>query len=512
MATLVQVALRAVIYIRISKEEEAMGTGVASTEIQIRDARATIEANGWILVAEPFIDRGISGAEFTKRTKLHELLRLGKKGAFDVVVVRDQKRVGRDTARVVHTLVELDNCGARVFYYQQKKFADLTGTGLILEAADGHAGESERKGNNLNIRRRLREGAAAGYATGSRRFGFGPVPVEGGRPNRNGRLPQRWVINPEQVAILIRVGETFVEAKTYRRTAIALSDAHVPSPTGGPWGHKMVQRILRNPLYRGTHVHGATRTLEQRGTRRTVLAPADEVLRIPHPELSIWPPELLKKIDALLVGVRPRGLPASATKSGDRPWHLASGLLRCAVCGGGLIVVGSNRGGRSYTCNRALQQGKHACQGIGYRAKAHVEEAVRRIAASLITGKVAERAVAKVRERLTTLTSTSGRADERARIERAIAESERKQKNLARALATTDDDQTDLLEERLAERTRVDALRTELAALQAGPVAIDARARLKAIEAKLADLAHSPDPRAVLSVARRRRCLVDSSR
>jgi len=501
MPTEVEVGLRAVIYIRISKEEEAAGTGVESTQIQDRDARAVIEANRWILVAEPFVDRNISGAEFAKRTDLHKLLRFAKKNAFDVVVTRDQKRVGRDTARVVHTLVELDNCGARVFYYQKKQFAELSGTGLILEAADGHAGESERKGNNVNIRRSLRERAVAGMATGTRRFGYGRVPVAGARPNRNGRLPQRWVVDPEQVVIVIRVGETFVAAKTFRRTAIALGDANVPSPTGGPWDHKVIKRILLNPLYRGTHVYGATRKLEERGTRTTVPSPANEVLRIEHPELRIWPPELLRKIDAVLAGVRPGGLPTSATSSGGRPRHLASGLLQCAVCGGGLIVVGSDRGGRSYTCNRALQQGKHACHGIGYRAKARVEDAVQRLAASLVTGKVAELAVARIRERLAILTSTSARADERTRIECAVAESERRQRNLARALAVTDGDQSDLLDQRRAERARMDALRAELAALQAVHVAIDARAKLHAIEARLSDLARNPDPRAVLTAA-----------
>jgi hypothetical protein len=107
----------------------------------------------------------------------------------------------------------------------------------------------------------------------------------------------------------------------------------------------------------------------------------------------------------------------------------------------------------------------------------------------------------RVRTRLAVLTSTSGRGDERARIERAIAESERKQKNLARALATTDGDQTDLLAERQAERARTDALRAELAAFQAPPTALDARRKIEAIQAKLADLATNPDARAVLSAA-----------
>jgi hypothetical protein len=100
---------------------------------------------------------------------------------------------------------------------------------------------------------------------------------------------------------------------------------------------------------------------------------------------------------------------------------------------------------------------------------------------------------------LAALKASSGRADERSRVERAIAESETKQKNLARALATTDGDQGDLLAERKAERARMDALRTELAVFQAPPTALDMRRKLEAIEAKLADLARNPDAPAVLS-------------
>jgi hypothetical protein len=118
-----------------------------------------------------------------------------------------------------------------------------------------------------------------------------------------------------------------------------------------------------------------------------------------------------------------------------------------------------------------------------------------------VTGRIAEKAAAKIRLRIKALSSGDGRQAERARLERALAESERRQKNVARALAAEDGDQTDLLSERRAERERAEALRKELAALDAEPTALDARRKVAAVEAKLAELAGNLDPRTVLATA-----------
>lgn len=500
MLTAVARPLRAVVYCRISKEEEAAGTGVESTQLQVRDALAAVEANGWKLVARPYIDQGVSGAEFQKRAKFKELLAFAEKGGCDVVVVRDQKRIGRDAARVTHALVELDNCGVRAWSYQEKKFIEIGGAEFIVTAANGYAAENERKGNNTNIRRALRARAEAGLATGSRRFGYRSVPIEGAMPNRNGNLPRRWEIDPEQAAIVVRVAETFVASKTYRGAALALVAAGVPSPTGGPWDFRMVRAIAKRPLYRGVHRHGATRTVEKKGTRISVAAPDDEVLRAKRDHLRILPPELSARVDATIKGIRPKGTHAAAATIGGRSRHMGSGILACSACGCGLVVSGS-AGNRSYTCNKRLQVGAHACAGCGYRSQPQVEAALARMAMSLVTGRIAEKAVAKIRARMKALSSGDARQVERTRIERALADSERRQKNLARALAAEDGDQTDLLAERRVERERAEVLREELAALAAEPTVIDARRKVAALEAKLAELANNLDPKTLLATA-----------
>lgn len=501
VATLSTKPLRAVVYARISREEEAAGTGVESTQIQVRDGRAAIDADGWIEVAEPLVDRGISGAEFQKRTKLRELLALAKKGAFDVVVVRDQKRIGRDAARAVHALVELDNAGVRVWYYQQRKFAELGGTEFIVTAADGYAAENERKSNNANIKRALRERAASGLATGARIFGYTSVPIEGARPNKNGHLPKKLEIDAEQAAVIIRVGEEFVRCGgSYRATAHALNEAGVRSSTQGLWFHKLVRAVLQRPQYRGYITYAKCHTRYRGGTAIREVAPAADVIRVDRPDLMLWPPDLLRKIDALMARVRPSHSPQARTR------HLASSLVGCSVCGSGLACVGSTKGSFTYVCGRHMQHGRHACKGIGYRSEKRVDEALARIAKSMVTGRIAEKAWTIVERRLLQAARADTRADERKRLVRELAEAEREKTHLAKAIAKRGD--LDALLSELDEATkRATSLQGQLARLDAAPVNLDPHRALRDAKARVAEL-RDADPRVILAAALRRRRFV----
>jgi site-specific DNA recombinase len=500
--------LRAVVYSRISREEESAGTGVESTEIQARDGRAAVEAKGWTLVAPAFVDQGISGAEFAKRTRLQELFRLAKQGAFDVVVVRDQKRIGRDAARVTHALVELDNVGIRVWCYQERKFAEIGGVDFIVTAANGYAAENERKTNNSNVRRALRERVERGLATGGKHFGYRSVPVDGARPNRNGNVPQRWVIDPEEAAVIVRVGETFVAAGgSCRGAALRLNDAGLRSTTGTTWDHKAIKRIVTSPLYRGRREYGRKRTLYARGTGLRTLAPEDDVFRSDCPELAIWPKGLLKRIDTLLATVSPRRTSPAADMAGKRQRHLASSIVACAVCGQGISVVKSRKGGNAYVCRRHIQHGRHGCIGVGYRSQERVDDTLKRMAASLVTGDVARRALAIVKERINAASKAGSMGSERQRLMRELTDAEQEKSNLARAIAKRGD--LDALLAALDEVTsRAASIRDRLSRLDAAPKPMEPRRVIAAIEGKLAKLSENIDARAVLAAALQGRRLV----
>jgi site-specific DNA recombinase len=498
--------LRAAIYARLSKEDrDAAGTGVESTALQQQDALAAIAENQWTLVGAPFVDEGVSGAEFLKRPALQAMLRTAEADKLDVLVVRDLDRLGRDAARVTALLVRLEDAGVRVWSYSDRKFTGLRGADLVLTTVKGIVAEGKRDTDNANIRRALRGRAEAGMATGATRFGYRRVPAEGA-PNRNGRVPQRWVIDEAQAAVVRRVGDAFVEARgSFRGAALRLNEARVPSTTGRTWSHASVRKVLVNPLYRGVLVHGLNRRIHRRGTGVSERAPEAEVLHIAHPELVLWPAALLAKVDALLAQVRPRW---SAVTAPDAPCgsfrrrrHLASSLVRCALCGSGLTVSGSSQGGRAYVCTKHLQHGRLGCTGIGYRSEPRVDEALIGIAASLVSGDIAARALKIVRERVLARASSDTVATERRRVVGELAEAEEQKVNLARAIGKRGD--LDALLSALDEATQCAAtLKGRLARLDAaGPQAVDSKRVLDRIEARLRDLATGADPRAVLGAA-----------
>ena len=89
------------------------------------------------------------------------------------------------------------------------------------------------------------------------------------------------------------------------------------------------------------------------GRRLSRVNPESEWHRAAAPDLAIVPRALY---DAVQTHKADRAT-VSPTKQ-RRPTRILSGLLRCAACGGGLVVYGGQRGGRNRVrCSRARESG-----------------------------------------------------------------------------------------------------------------------------------------------------------
>lgn len=95
----------AAIYARKSTEQQGVADGSKSVAQQEDAARAYATRKGWIVRDEHiYVDDGISGAE--RRPGLQRLERAVQRRAFQVVIVADQSRLGReqyDTQALVTT-------------------------------------------------------------------------------------------------------------------------------------------------------------------------------------------------------------------------------------------------------------------------------------------------------------------------------------------------------------------------------------------------------------------------
>jgi len=481
-----------ILYARLSKEDrtgDKKRAGVESCGVQVANGRAFAERQGWRADIVEIVDDGVSGAEIHEREGVQRILEVVRTRSPRRLVFRDLDRLARDPLWQAWLLAELDRVGCEAWAYSTGDRVEVRGPGYALTALKGVMAEGERLQASKRIREALRFRAVNGRAVGAPRFGYRVTTDEA-------TSAKRWTIDADQAATIVRVGEAFVESGgSIRGAAIALNEAGVPSVGGKTWCHQSVRNILKDPLYRGTLVHGETRTVAKGGTLVKEAAPASDVLRVDHPELVIWPAPLLAKIDALLAAIKPRH-----RSQGARGTHLGSSMLRCAVCGSGMTVSGSDVGGRSYVCTRALQHGRLGCVGVGYRSESRVNEALARIAASCMTGRIAALAVEKIRKRMTAMASSDGREAERKRVARELAGAEQEKTNLARAIAKRGD--LDALLTALDEATKRAAdLRGTLARLDSAPVALDPRRRIAEVEARLASLADNLDDRTVLAAA-----------
>jgi len=467
--------IRAAILVRLSKEDaQGKRAGIESTAVQLANARAAIAAQGWV-VAEgcEFVFDGVSGADMGPR--LDAVIATARAGRFDVLVARDLDRLVREAARQAAVLVQLSDAGARVWTYTDGSFAKLGGFDYLLTAVRGVVAEEERRKTGARVREALRARAAAGRASGRVPFGYRNV-----RDEATGASFPRIV--EDEAKIVRRIAVEYLNRGSLHAAAVALNEAGVSAPSGGTsWSPQAIKNVVTNPIYRGLVVRGRTIKVVERGTRVRTVAEEANVQRIERPELAILDAELAARLDAALAKPRRRSWGAA------EPRHLLSSFARCAICGASLTVAGSK--GPSYLCVRHLTHGRAACPGIGYRSEGAVDAAVLAKLAPMLDGDLAKRTLVAIAKRLDERARPDTRADERRRVERAIADSERKQRNLAAAVAEGNPPAA-VLGMLRDEEGRVRTLRAELARLdQAPPASLERRRLLVRAQDRLAELA-----------------------
>ncbi len=458
--------MRAAVYVRLSKEDrQGARSGIESCLVQQKNAERAVESHAWHLAADSvFVDDDESGAEILRRPRLQAMLLAAERRAFDVVVLRDLDRLARDAARQAALLVQLKDAGVEVWSYTDRAFVQLDGYGYLLTAVKGVVAEQERAKAAQRIREGLRFRVQAGRRATRAPFGY--------RNIRDASGAAHWQIDDTLAAVVVRVGETFVERSgSFHATAVALNGAGIPSPGGSTWSPQAVKNVVTHPLYRGEYRHGEMRTVARGGTLVCVRSPEADVLRIAHPELRIWPDGLLARLDALLARPRRKAWGVATPK------HLASSFLRCGVCGSSLVVSGTRkRNNLSYVCDRHRMHGRAACRGIGYRAEHAVDAALLRALAPFIDGEVAERAFGLLEAELKAQAADSGWESARARIQRDLDTAERRAKNLADAIARGGEMDA-LLAALRQDTSRIEGLKSDLGRLDhTAPVAVDASA------------------------------------
>jgi len=368
------------IYARKSTDQNVSDEEKSITR-QVQHARAYAAKKGWTVAdGHVYSDDGISGAEFVKRPGFLRLMNaLKPRPPFQVLVMSEESRLGRERVETEWNLKQIVDAGVRVFYYLADREANLDdATNSMLEAFRLYASQMEREKARQRTYDAMLRKASARQVAGGMVYGYDNVEVLSPAPGPDGQRRRQHVlrqINEDQAGVLRRIFELTAQGYGLVRIAKLLNAEAVAPPRragrlGPGWAPSAIREMLRRELYRGVVTWNRTRRVDRGGTRTKVDRPRSEWLTFDAPELRIVDEPLWTAVQARLeekqaTYVRSAGgrLWGRPERSLDSP-YLLTGFARCAGCGGSFFVRRRTSRGHErtyYGCMYRHQRGVHAC-------------------------------------------------------------------------------------------------------------------------------------------------------
>jgi site-specific DNA recombinase len=357
--------MRVAVYARYSSENQSE----KSIEDQVRVCRNYVKDHGLVLDDRHiFVDEAISGS-IVRRPGLEALEKAAEAREFDAVAVDDLSRLSRSNHQML-TLV------LRFNYYEVK----------IISVSDGIVTGDENAKLGIQVRglinelylddlkkktmRGLEGQKLRGFSAGEWVYGYVAKSVGEMKINRKGQAKYEGMvheINPEEAEVVKRIFQEFVGGKSLHRIAADLNADKIPTKKGliGGWNTSTLSRFLENEKYVGVWEWRKFKNVRDPMTGRIkkVQRPKAERLRIFREDLiildeSTW--EKAQKKKAKLGGTWPvrRATKVETLQRSyvhTSPCHLLSGLLRCHVCGGAVVLV-AGKGGGYYGCFNAKRK------------------------------------------------------------------------------------------------------------------------------------------------------------
>src|SRR5262247_4004963 len=165
----------AAIYARKSTDQSGVADDQKSVARQVEHAKAYAARKGWIVADEHFyVDDGISGAEFANRPGFLRLMNaLKPRPSFQVLVMSEESRLGREAIETAYALKQLVTAGVRVFFYLEDRERTLDSpTDKIMLSLTAFADELERERARQRTYDAMQRKARAGHSTGGSCYGY----------------------------------------------------------------------------------------------------------------------------------------------------------------------------------------------------------------------------------------------------------------------------------------------------------------------------------------------------
>ena len=360
--------LRAVFYARVSTDEEKQ---LNALENQIRDNRDVIAEMGWELVGE-YIDEGKSGTSTKRRNDYRRLLDDMEEDKFDVVVVKDQERLQRNTRDWYLFVDKLVVNKLQLYFYLDKKYYtpdDALITGIRAILSEEYSRNLSKKLNNANRKRieRALKGEGVSAMGNGKSLGYAIQDA-------------KWVKVPNEIEICKLIWDLYDEYDSIRKVRDEINNRGYTNSVGKPFTSESISRVLKNEKAKGVIVIGKKH--HDFEAKKIVTMPEEEWIRIQAPELAYVSEERFDRTQERLKSKTSKG---RGVFGGSDP---LSGKIFCGKCGEKYWRHQSN-GYYNWFCKAQYAKGGIACEGSGTITTVKIRKIFGEISRDLVVDKKA---------------------------------------------------------------------------------------------------------------------------
>jgi len=349
---------KAVIYARVSTEEQA--TEGFSIKAQLSELYRQAELLNMEVINE-YIDEGVSGKSIAGRPEMKKLLADARHRKFDIVLVYKLDRVSRKLKDALEISDELERNNVQLMSLNEN-FDTTTPMGKMVFQMISSFAELERNTIVGRVKMGMTERAKQGKFNGGLCLGYDSV-------------NKQLVINDTEAIIVKEIFNLAEQGLGLKAITHRINEKGFKSKRNKLFSTNAIKQILDNPMYIGKIRFNQVEDWNEKRRR----GKNEDFILADGEHEPIITQEQWDKVQ----NIRQK---RSVKPSRSLEPYILSGLLKCPVCGHGMVPSRSKGAAgqtyRYYTCGQYHNKGKEACRPNSIRAdkaEQHVFEELSRI-------------------------------------------------------------------------------------------------------------------------------------
>lgn len=399
--------LKGVIYARVSTEEQATeGYSIAAQKEALQEYARLRQID----IVDQYVDEGRSGKSIDGRPQMQQLLQSAKDQKFDVVLIYKLDRLSRKTKDSLEIIETLDQHNIQLMSYSENIDTSTPG-GKMFYTVLSSVAEMERGTIIDRVKMGMTQRAKQGKWNGGVVFGYDNVNKE-------------LIVNEAEAAIVKEIFELANRGHGYKKITGELNRKGYKTKRNKDFSIGTVKGILENPVYIGKirfnqHVNWSEKRRRGKNSNLEIF----DGTHTPIISLLLWEEVHQKKKKR---SFRP-------TQS-NQPFILTK-LLRCPVCGHGMVSGTSNGKYRFYQCGQYKAKGATACKPYSINADMAEEQVLDELRLTVEKPYFIDKLVAMLNEQR--LHAEQPLTEERKRVYSSKAKIEKQMDNIVNQLMDT---------------------------------------------------------------------------